>query len=160
MNKLKRIENSKSKVGSRHTRKLKKYSTNFNKMFTFYLNSYRSGILTFCGDRVTILNDSQSNDAKYCFRLYDNGFYNLKDIESRHSNILKSIIIAKKAWGLWVDQWTDGICDWSFTKDDILKEFEDKNIKIPESLLLEFNNMIKRKKEKRNSEYLLQLRNK
>ena len=56
---------------------------------------------------------------------------------------MRSVIIGKKSWGLWVSEWTDGIIEGSFTKREILDEFED--IDIPENLLKEFNNRIRQK---------------
>lgn len=77
-----------------------------------------------------------------------------KPIISKHPNILKSVLIGKKGWGLWVNEWSDGIVEWSFTIDDILNEFKDKNITIPESLLKDLYNTIERKKRIRNLKYL------
>ncbi len=65
---------------------------------------------------------------------------------------MRSVIIGKKSWGLWVGEWTDGIIEGSFTKYEILNEFE--GIDIPENLIKEFNNRIRqkimKKYEKRN----------
>ena len=61
---------------------------------------------------------------------------------------------------MWVDQWTEGIVDWTFTKEDILNEFEKVNVEIPEPFLVEFNNTIDRKKRKRNLTYLEQIKKK
>ena len=45
--------------------------------------------------------------------------------------------------------WSEGISECNFTLNEILKQFEDKDIKIPESLLIEFENSIfKHKQEK------------
>lgn len=123
-------------------------------MFEFYLKVYRSGIINFCGDDVHIDFDVNSSDAKFAFREYDNGrFKNIKPI-SKHPNILRAIIIGKKGWGLWVSQWTDGIIDWTFTQEEILQEFIDKDIEIPESLMLEWNKLIDKRKYIRNINYL------
>jgi hypothetical protein len=43
---------------------------------------------------------------------------------------------------LWVNQWSDGILEGTFTKKEILQEFEERNIKIPEPLLKDFENRI------------------
>lgn len=56
-------------------------------------------------------------------------------------------MIGKKSWGLHVDMWSDGIVECSFTLEEILEEFNSKNITIPESFLLDFKNRIKKKKE-------------
>ena len=69
-------------------------------------------------------------------------------------NILQSVIIGKKGWGLWVSQWTDGIVDWSFTKEEILKEFELRDIEIPESLMIEWDKLILKRKIIRNENYI------
>lgn len=86
--------------------------------------------------------------------MYDDGQFRGTIPHSRHSNILKAVIIAKKSWGLWLDQWTDGIVDWSFTREEILKQFEDNGIVIPESFISDFKNTLFRKKQKRNGQWL------
>jgi len=123
-------------------------------MFKFFLESYRKGILTFCGTDVLVEFDITEVGCKRCFRNFDNGQYKLKLIITKHPNIVKSVIIGKKSWGLWLNQWVDGIVDWSFTKEEILSEFDKFGIEIPESLLLDFNNRLEEKKLKRNLEYL------
>jgi hypothetical protein len=70
---------------------------------------------------------------------------------------MESVIRGKKAWGLWLDQWTDGIVDWTFTRQEILNIFEEKNIKIPESFLKDFDNRLEKKKRIRNLKYLEEL---
>jgi len=62
---------------------------------------------------------------------------------------LKSVIIGKKSWGLYLNMWAEGIADWCFTEEEILKEFEERGIRIPESFLLDFKNRINKMKEKR-----------
>ncbi len=73
---------------------------------------------------------------------------------SSQPRIMESVIRGKKAWGLWLDQWTDGIVDWTFTRQEILNIFEEKNIKIPESFLKDFDNRLEKKKRIRNLKYL------
>jgi hypothetical protein len=90
--------------------------------------------------------------------MYDDGQFKFIDPYSKHPNILKAVITGKKSWGLWVDQWTDGITEWCFTREEILKEFSDRNIKIPDSFLKDFDNTIERKRLKRNSKYLEKLK--
>jgi hypothetical protein len=80
----------------------------------------------------------------------------LKTIKSRHSNILRSVLIAKKSWGLWVQEWTDGIVDWTFTKEEILSKFD--GIEIPESFMNDFENVLHKKKMIRNQKYLESLK--
>ena len=73
---------------------------------------------------------------------------------SQHPNIVKAVISGKKSWGLWLNQWTDGIAEGCFTKQEILGEFEKLGIKIPESLLTDFNNRLNQKILKRLYEKL------
>lgn len=141
-------------VGSRNDRKLKKYSDKFNKMFEFYLKVYRSGIITFTGSKFKIDEDKNGSDAKFAFREYDNGRFKFMNPKSRHPNILNGVISGKKGWGLWVKTWTEGIVDWTFTKEEILKEFEDHNIEIPEPLMKEWDKLIIKMKNIRNENYL------
>jgi len=158
---IKRIEEKKKIIGSKHLRKIKKYSNNFNLIFSFFLECNRKGLLTFSGSTIHIVNDPNEIDSKECFRLYDDGFYkNGKEIRTRHSNIVKAVINSKKSWGLWLQEWTDGICDFTFTKEELLKEFENNNISIPESFMNDFDNTLEKKKIRRNSIYLEELRRK
>ena len=85
--------------------------------------------------------------------MFDDGQFKNKIISSSQPNVLKCTIIGKKSWGLWLDQWTDGINDWTFTREEILSDFEKRNIIIPDSFLLDFNNTIERKRQKRIDEY-------
>lgn len=151
---LERIEKRKLEIGTKHDRKLKKYSNNFNKMFEFFFLINRLSIIDFCGSDIKIIYNTNGKDCKECFRLYEDGFYKDKDIITRHPNILKSVLIGKKGWGLWVNEWSEGIVEWSFTKEEILNEFKLRNIEIPESFLLEFEKMILKKKLIRNDLYL------
>lgn len=144
---------------SRTHRKLQKYTNNFNEIFNFFLKSYRKNILTFCGYKVNVDFDIDSDDGKFGFRRYDNGEIKIHNLKSRHPNILQAIIIAKKSWGLFLDQYTDGIVECSFTKEEILNEFSKNGIKIPEPFLLDFENTIIRKKNKRNLLELNRLKN-
>lgn len=127
-------------------------------MFNFFLESNRKGILTFCGSDINIEFDINNVNGKRCFRNFDNGQYKLKPIITKHPNIVKSVIIGKKSWGLWLNQWVDGIIEFSFTKEEILEEFNKLGIVIPESLLLDFDNRIEKKRIERNLEYLKELR--
>lgn len=128
-------------------------------MFSFFFRVNRSGIITFCGSIIEVEFDLNGVSGKECFRLYEDGFYkNGKPIVTRHPNIVKSVLVGKKGWGLWLDQWTDGIVDWTFTKKDILDEFDNLGIEIPESFIKDFNNTIERKKKRRNLLYLEKLK--
>lgn len=104
---------------------------------------------------LTVDYDENEGDGKFCFRKYDNGEYKFLTPTSRHPNILFGVITAKKSWGLWLDQYTDGIVDWLFTKEEILQEFHKHNIEIPEPLMKDFDNTLERKKKKRNENYLM-----
>jgi hypothetical protein len=137
-------------VGSRLDRKLQKYSENFTEIFNFFLNSYRKGLLTFCGSIVVVEFDINESEGKHVFRKYDNGQYPKgTPIISRHNNIVKGVIIGKKSWGLFVNQWSDGIVDGDFRLKEIIQDFEDKGITIPKSLLLDFENRIYQKMRKK-----------
>jgi len=56
---------------------------------------------------------------------------------------------------LWVQEWTDGIVDWTFTKEEILSQFD--GIEIPESFMSDFENVLQKKKIIRNQKYLKDL---
>lgn len=141
----------KKEIGTKHQRKLQKYSTNFNEIFTFFLNSYRKGLLTFCGSDVDVKFDIDGPEGKNTFRMFDNGYYKGgKEITSCHPNIVRAVIIGKKSWGLWLNEWADGIAEGSFTKYEILEEFEKNGIKIPESLYKDFCNRIVNKVLQKN----------
>ena len=99
------------------------------------------------------------DDSKYCFRKFENGQVKIHNLESCHPNILKGVIIGKKSWGLFVEQWTGGINEWVFTREEILREFKKKNIKIPKSLLKEFDNLLERKRIKRIEKEIERLKN-
>jgi hypothetical protein len=154
---LLRIEQALEVVGSRNDRKLKKYSDNFNKMFEFYFTIHRTGVINFCGSNFVVDSVKNGSDAKFAFREYDNGRFKFINPKSRHPNVLKAVISGKKGWGLWVSQWTEGIVECTFTKEEILKEFDSRGIEIPESLMLEWDKLIFKMKSIRNENYLKQL---
>jgi len=130
-------------------------------MFSFFLKSYRSGLLEFCGSIVETEFDPNGEEGKFTFRQVENGDIKKHTvIKTRHPNVVKGVVIGKKSWGLWVDQWSDGIVDWTFTKEEILEEFQTRNIQIPEPLLKDFENRIEKKKRIRNLKYLEMLNNK
>lgn len=128
-----------------NTEEEKKYTDNFNIIFSFFLKSYRCGILTFCGSDVLVNFDINSEEGKFVFRSFENGEYKVTTPTTRHPNIVKGVIIGKKSWGLWLNQWTDGISEGSFTKDEIFSEFEKHSIIIPEPLLNDFYNVLNKK---------------
>lgn len=116
-------------------------------MFSFFFQVTRKNITTFCGsdveNRNRIVFDPSGDDAKFCFRKIENGQYKPgEEIRTRHPNILKNVLTGKSGWGLWLNEWASGISEGSFTKYEILKEFEDKKIEIPRSLFIDFENRI------------------
>ena len=126
-------------------------------MFDFFLSSYRKGILTFCGSHVNVNFDVNGDDGKYCFKSFENGVYKHTIPTSRHSNILRGVIIGKKSWGLWCEQFSQGIVDWCFTQEEIIEEFTKLGIEIPEPLMKEWNKLINKKKNERNEKYKSEL---
>jgi hypothetical protein len=123
-------------------------------MFSFFLKGYRSGILEFTGSIIETEFDPNGEEGKFCFRQIENGEIKRNNIiKTRHPNVVKAVISGKRSFGLWVDQWSDGIVDWTFTEEEILGEFQKRNIKIPKPLLVDFYNRIDKKKRKRNLEY-------
>ena len=124
---------------------MRKYSYSFNEIFTFFLKSYRCGLLDFCGSNVEVFYKKDSEDGKFSFRMFENGEFKNKQLISRHPNVFKGVIIGKKSWGLFLQEWTNGIVEGSFSKKEILQQFEDKHIKIPESFLNDFDNVIHKK---------------
>ena len=153
-NKLDKIERRKKKIGSRHQRKLNKFSNKYNTMFWFFYQINYKGIIDFCGSDIKIIFDVYGPSCKETFRLHEDGHYKNKPIITRHPNILRSVLIGKKGWGLWCNEYSDGIVEWSFTKEEILNEFKIRDIEIPEPFLLEFEKLLHKKKIIRNDNYL------
>ena len=118
-------------------------------MFEFYLKVYRSGLITFCGDKFEVDFDINSGDGRFSFREYDNGRFKHRNPVTRHPNILYGIIVGKKGWGLWVKQWSEGIVECSFTKQEILNEFKGRGIEIPEPLMIEWDKLIQKLKHEK-----------
>lgn len=153
-----RIE--KAKKGSRIDKQLGRYSDNFKSIFRFFLVSYRKEILTFCGSPVNIDFVPSGTEAMFSFREFENGRFRLDQLRTRHSNVLTGVITAKKAWGLLVKQWAEGIGEGSFTKWDFMELFLENGIgipvkgydtypvMIPEPFWLEFENAVTRMREK------------
>jgi hypothetical protein len=98
------------------------------------LVSYRKGILDFCGTEVNTIFDTNEPDGMMCFMNFENGEYPRNThMKTHHSNILRGVIVGKKSWGLWLNEWSDGISEGLFTLDEIITQFTDKY------LLKEFN---------------------
>jgi hypothetical protein len=51
------------------------------------------------------------------------------------------------------------VSDWTFTKRKYLKEFDNKGIKIPDPLMLEWDKLIQKKKGKLGNDIYLSVRN-
>ena len=142
MEKNKRLQEISKKIGTRHTRKLRKFSEGFNEKFLFFYKCFRYANLNFAGEAVDVIFDINAPCAKECFRLFDDGYYKNREILSRHSNILKAVIIGKKSWGLHLNMWCEAISEGLFTKNELLKIFTDNNIIIPDSFMIDFDNRI------------------
>lgn len=106
-------------------------------------------MLTFCGSVVNVDFDIDGPEGKHTFRKFDNGDFKNMNPVSRHPNIAKGVIIGKKSWGLWVDQWSDGIAEGTFLQREIEQEFKDNGVTIPLSLLKDFDNRIYKKRLKK-----------
>jgi len=102
--------------------------------------------LTFCGQEIIVTFDKQGFSCRETFRRFDDGYYKLLDISSRQNNVVKSVITAKKSWGLHLKMWCEGIAEGTFTKNEILEIFSEKGIIIPEQLLKEFENLVYKKR--------------
>lgn len=118
-------------------------------MFTFFLKSYRVGLLDFCGSSVEVKFDFNGLDGKVSFKLFENGQMKLDNLSSCHSNVLKGVIIGKKSWGLHVKMWSEGISDGDFRICEIINDFTNKKIYIPEPLMIDFENTIKKNIKKK-----------
>jgi hypothetical protein len=120
--------------------------------------SYRSGLLNFCGTEIKTHFDIEEPDGKTCFKNFENGIYTkdefFEGIKTCHPNVLKGVIVGKKSWGLWRNEWSDGISECLFTLDEIIEQFTNENIVIPESLLNDLKNTIKRKKMNKYKEFI------
>jgi hypothetical protein len=118
-------------------------------MFSFFLKSYREGLLTFGGEGVDVYFDINGPEGKETIRRYENGQYKNTPILTKHPNIVKGVITGKKSFGLHVRMWSEGISDWCFTKEEILEDFKKKNVLIPKQLSLDFDNWIEKMKKRR-----------
>ena len=131
---------------TREEKRRRRHSDEFNKIFTFFLKSYRYKILDFSGVEVRTTMNINEDDGKVCFKKFDNGEYKgIESISTRHPNILKGVIVGKKSWGLHVKMWSEGISEGTFNKREILQQFIDKKIEIPQPFLNDFDNTILKK---------------
>lgn len=131
---------------TREEKRRRRHSDEFNRIFTFFLKSYHYKILDFSGVEVRTTMDINEDDGKVCFKKFDNGEYKgMENIPCRHPNILKGVIVGKKSWGLHVKMWSEGISEGTFTKRELLEQFKEHNIEIPEPFLNDFDNTILKK---------------
>ena len=131
---------------TREEKRRRRHSDEFNKIFTFFLKSYRNKILDFSGVEVRTTMNINEDDGKVCFKKFDNGEYKgMESMPCRHPNILKGVIVGKKSWGLHVKMWSEGISEGTFNKREILQQFIDKKIEIPQPFLNDFDNTILKK---------------
>ena len=80
--------------------------------------------------------------------MFENGEMKLNELVSSEPEILKGVIVGKKSWGLWLQEWTDGIVEGTFTEKEILNEFIVRDIKIPDSFLKDWSYQILLKMQK------------
>lgn len=126
---------------------MRKYSNAFNYQFSLYLLLYRSGVIDFCGSKVEVAYATDGPDAKHVFMQFENGAYkNTGPISTKHPNVVKALITAKKGWGLWRDEWSSGIADGLFTKDEIIDDIYRHGVLLPESFHKELDTAIRKKK--------------
>lgn len=150
MPKGERLKEISRSLGSRHDRKLKKYSEGFNENFKFFFLLSRRGLIDFCGERINILPSSdRTMTSKHCFKLFEDGRYGReKMIECNHPNVMRHVMMGKKGFSLWVNQYSEGIGQGLFRKDDILDEFRKRDIHIPDCFMLQLDNTIWKEKLK------------
>lgn len=96
-----------------------------------------------------IIFDISGEDCKEVFMKFENGKFKNKDIVTKHPNIVFGVIKGKKSWGLHVKMWSEGILEGSFRKVEILNEFKNSNVEIPNSFYKEFMDSIFRHTMKR-----------
>lgn len=124
-----------------------KYSQAFNNQFNLYLALNRSGVIMFCGSKTEVTYSKSGPSAKKVFMLYENGNYkNGKPVETKHPNLVKAVLVAKKGWGLWVDEWSSGIAEGLFTKQEIMDFFGNSGVLLSDAFQKELNDSIRRKK--------------
>ncbi len=79
---------------------------------------------------------------------YNNGEYSKDElyegIKTKHPNLLRYFIIGKKSWGLWLNQWAEGVSEWLFTREEIFSQFTKHGIDIPEPFQIDFDNRVRK----------------
>ena len=125
-------------IKDRHSRKLEKFSDNFNEIFNFFLNGFRMGLFDTPGEYFRVDYDKDAESGKMAFRRYEDGkFANTSNkhfnfvIKSRQPNITYAVICAKKSMGLNMSMWIDGIAECNFTAQEIIDDFERIGLKMP-----------------------------
>jgi hypothetical protein len=112
-------------------------------MFGFYYLLSRKGLVTFCGSEIKVEYRKGSSDSKVSFKEYDNGLYRKTGVPvTSQPNVLRHVLMGKRGWGLWCDEWSKGIGEGLFTKFEIYEMFKERGIELPESIEREFNNLI------------------
>jgi hypothetical protein len=120
-----------------------KHSKGFLFVFNFFLKGYRKDILTFPGSIINTSYNKNGKDALDCFKAFDNGLYkNLYSYPTSQPNVLKAIITAKKAWGLLVNDWAEGIADGLFLKEEFFQMFQEADLEIPPQFIKDFYNRV------------------
>lgn len=92
------------------------------------------------------------------FKKYENGEYTKTQlystgIETKHPNLFRVLVMTKKSWGLWKNQWAEGVIEGTFLRSEIISIFEDRHIKIPEPFLNDFLNTVRKGKLKNFMEF-------
>lgn len=106
---------------------------------------YRTGLITFCGSDVKVEFDVNGISGKECFNNYENGVYKFREtMVTRHPNIVKCVLISKKGWRLWVNEWSMGVVEGVFTKQEIIEDINGRGFEIPESMITELENTIQK----------------
>lgn len=148
MNKHERIVLRKGDMGDRHQRKLEKYSEGFNENFLFFFRLSHRGLIEFCGERIVVeKTDDPKMTAKHCFKLFEDGHYGReKVVKCRQPNIMRHVLMGKKGWGLFSGEWSKGVGERLFRKEEILEEFHKRDIVIPKCFMHEFDNRIEKAK--------------
>lgn len=85
---------------------MKKYSKSFERDWDFYFKNKEK--FNFCGEDVIVKKHCNGASAKEAFFLLDSKGI---EIETYEPDLLKSIIICKKAINLQIKMWVDGFAD-------------------------------------------------
>ncbi|NBO22909.1 hypothetical protein EBU94_06195, partial [bacterium] len=109
----------------------------------FYANVYRN-LSDFSGDIISFEYDEKSKDALALFMDYENGLLKGENvIKTKHPNILRSLVLGKKAWGLQANEWIDGIAQCLFLRSETIQSV---GFNIPKSFTQDFENRLYKKR--------------